>query len=212
MTLGSLFRTLHMGIGWRLRKWLGLHIYGIYARPLGAPAAAQPSKDSGYTLRVFESGDLDALLGCASDPRLDLGEAFVRDAFAKGDACATVFSDGRVVSYNWMAFTPTHDQHGVHVDFRPTYRYAYKAFTVPEFRGRHLIRLLKAAVDDYCLRRGRVSSITFVAIDNYASIRYTLGVGNHRIGFAGYLKLGAIFLPFRTTGVRSEGFRFFMPR
>ena len=34
-------------------------------------------------------------------------------------------------------------------------------------------------------------------------------IGNHRVGFAGYLKLGPIFVPFRTRAVREEGFRFF---
>jgi hypothetical protein len=208
---GSIFFTAVTAVAWRLRHWLGLHVYGIYIRSLGGLAAAQPAEDHGYTHRVFEPADLDALLAGAADPQLDLGEAFVRDAFGKGDACAAVFTGGRLVSYDWMAFTPTHDAHGVFVDFSPKYRYLYKAFTLPEFRGRHAIRLYKAFSDDYCIRLGRESTIAFIATDNRSSIRYALGVGNRRIGFAGYLKLGPIFLPFRTPGVRSEGFRFFMP-
>lgn len=198
-------------VAWRLRNAVGLHAYGIYTRALGELALAPPATDAGYRHRVFEAADQAALLACATDPRLDMDEAFVQDAFAKGDACVAVFDRTTLVSYEWMAFTPTHHDQGVFVDFGPRYRYLYKAFTLPEFRGRHAIRLFKGSSDAYCLRRGRVATIAYIAIDNHSSIRYAMGVGNRRIGFAGYLKLGSVFIPFRTAGVRAEGFRFFMP-
>jgi len=208
---GTILSAASTAVAWRLRQWLGLYIYGIYTRLLGGPAA-RPADNLDCTFRVFEQGDLEEFLDFAqSDARLDLDETFVRSAFAKGDACAAVFSDGRLVSYDWMAFTPTHDARGVHVQFGPRYRYSYKAFTLPDFRGRHATRAFKPLSDDYCVQRGRDSTIAFIAVDNRSSIRLAVGLGNRRIGLAGYLKLGPVFIPFRTSGARAEGFRFFLP-
>ena len=208
---GALCR-IRAAIAWRLRAVLGLHLYGIYTRALSEPDAEPPDERLGYSHRIFEPTDVDILLASAGNPRLSLGTEIVRAAFAKGDACSAVFFNGELISYKWIAFTPTHDAHGVYVDFSAKHRYGYKAFTLPEFRGRHVIRLFTAAVDRYCVRRGRVSKISFIAIENDSSMRFSLGTGNKRIGFAGYLKLGSLFIPFRTSRVRAEGFKFFMPR
>ena len=110
-----------------------------------------------------------------------------------------------------MAFTPTHDERGVHVEFGPEFRYLYKAFTLPEYRGRHALRLFKSLRDDYCVQRGRSSAITFIAIDNDPSMKAAYGTGNQRIGFAGFIKLGPAFFTFRSARVRAVGFRFFTP-
>jgi hypothetical protein len=211
MNRASIVSRALTAVAWRLRSGLGLHVYGIYTRALGGLATVPPSTDPDYRHRVCEAADTEAFLACSKDPRFDLDEVFVRDAFGKGDACAAVFSGTTLVSCEWMAFTPTHHDQGVFVDFGPRYRYLYKAFTLPEFRGRHAIRLFKGISDMYCLQRGRVGTIAFIAIDNHSSIRYALGVGNLRVGFAGFLKLGRFFVPFRSAGVRSEGFRFFIP-
>jgi hypothetical protein len=207
----GLVNAVHSAIAWRLRQSLGLHVYGIYTRPLHMPAAEPPAEKQGYTHRLFEPADADVLLGCIGNPELQLDEAFVRTAFAKGDACSAVFHGTRLVSYHWMAFSPTHDCAGVYVDFGPKHRYAYNAFTLAEFRGHHATRLFNLRSDAYCLRRGRLSTIAFIATDNQASIRSALGIGYRRIGFAGFLKLGPLFLPFRSAGVKSEGFRLFVP-
>lgn len=206
------FSGARTAIAWRLRTSVGLHLYGIFTRALSVPTAAPPVEMQGYTHRMFEPADVDLFLAHIDNPRLNLGEAFVRAAFSKGDACSAVFLNGGLISYNWFAFTPTHDAHGVFADFSPKHRYGYKAFTLPEFRGRHVIRLFKEYSDGYCVQRGRVFTIAFIEIGNDSSIRYALATGYRRIGFAGYLKLGFLFIPFRTAGVRAEGFRFFMPR
>jgi hypothetical protein len=195
----------------RLRKWLGLRLYGVYTRELGGSISELSPLLPGYTHRIFEAADAPELQALALDSRLELSEDLMRGAFAKADACDAVMCFGKLVSYSWMAFTPTHDAEGVFVDFGPRYRYLYKAFTLPEFRGRHAIRQFKVDSDHYCIQRGRVSTIAFIAVDNRPSIRYSLGMGNRRIGVAGYLKCGRVFVPFRTAGVKRAGFRFFKP-
>ena len=44
-------------LGWRLRKWFGLHLNGIYTRPLIPPGIGLNVEGKGYAYRVFEPGD-----------------------------------------------------------------------------------------------------------------------------------------------------------
>lgn len=197
---------------WRVRDWLGLQVYGIYVRNLMEPATPAPRQVAGFTHRIFEAHEMPELLALIGDPDMGMPEAFVRGAFAKGDACDTAMMNGKLVSYTWMAFTPTHDAKGVFVSFGEEHRYAYHAYTLPEHRGQRALRHFKALSDGYCLQRGRTKSIAFIAIDNESSIRHATGVGNRRVGFAGYWRVGPAFLQFRTPGVRRQRFRFFLPR
>lgn len=194
----------------RLRWWFGLRIYGIYARPVALPEEPDPVVP-GYSHRLFEEAQAEELIACSRDPELDLPESFIRDALAKGDICDAILHDGRAVSYRWSAFTPTHDDSGVYVRFDEGYRYGYKTYTLPQYRGRHLLGGKTRLTEARWISRGCASAIAFVAIDNRSSIRRALVMGSRRVGFAGYLKRGGIFLPFRTPGVRRCGVSFFMP-
>ena len=195
----------------KMRRWLGLRIYGIYARPLAPPPDSEPDMPQ-FSHRLFDARDVEALLALAKRPDLEMSETFVRRALAKGDACGVVLHKNQIVSYSWLAFTPTHDSEGVYVDFGGNDRYGYKGLTLEEFRGQHLRRYYNRFTDAHCIARGRTHAIAFVDVSNHASIRSTTGMGNRRIGFAGYLKRGPLFIPFRTTAVRRRGFRFFVPR
>lgn len=195
----------------QLRWRFGLRICGIYARPLREDAAMDPVLP-GFAHRIFESGDIDALLAYRRRAELELDEAFVRKAFAKGDACEAIVRDNEVVAFTWFAFTPTHDSEGVHVGFAPGLRYGYHAYTLPEYRGRHWPRLFAPARDRYAIGRGCTHAIAFIAVDNLASIRSAVASGNRCVGYAGYFKRGRRFVAFRTPGVRRYDFRFYLPQ
>lgn len=194
----------------QLRWRFGLRICGIYVRPLRVDPSPDPVLP-GFTYRIFESSDVDALLACRRRAEMELDEAFVRKAFAKGDACEAIVHDGEIVAFTWFAFTPTHDSEGVHVGFFPGLRYGYHAYTLPEYRGRHWPRICAPARDRYASARGCTHAIAFISVDNVSSIRSATASGNRRIGYAGYLKLGRRFFSFRTFGVRRYGFRFYLP-
>ena len=207
----GLAATLHSVIFSHLRWWFGLRIYGIYSRPLEMSADPEPAMP-GFSFRRFQGGDVEALIEYAKRPGLDMREAFVREALEKGDVCHAIFFEGDIVAYNWSAFTPTQDVDGVFVGFGDNYRYGYKAFTLPEYRGLHLLQAFRLVRDRYCMvTHGRTHTIAYVAVDNRSSIHYMTSMGDRRIGFAGYLKRGPIFWPFRTPGARRHGFRFFLP-
>jgi hypothetical protein len=202
------FAALQHGLLERLSSRAGLHLYGVYLRPLDAVNAPEPVVP-GYVVRLFTQGDEHALLAAANEPELELTQSFVCTALGKGDVCAAVLVDGQVVSFGWSAFTPTRHRDGVYVSFDARHRYGYFAFTLSEHRGRHLPRLAVPLRDRYCVARGCTHSISFISVDNRSSIRMATAIGNRRVGFAGYLKLGPIFFPFRTRAVREQGFRFF---
>ena len=207
----GLAATVQAAILRRLRRWVGLRIYGVYFQPLEWPAGPDPVVP-GFSARLFQPGEAEALIACAKSPELDLSEAFVRDALGKGDVCLAILRDGAIVSYGWCAFTPTHDEEGVFVGFGASYRYAYNWFTLPEYRGRHFLRAFKPIRDRYCATtRGCTRSIAFIALDKRSSIRTALAIGQRRVGTAGYLKCGPIFWPFATAGAREHGFYFFIP-
>jgi hypothetical protein len=204
------FAAWHYTFFQQLRGRLGIRVNGIYARPLVLPKGPPPSLP-GFEFRVFKEGDALGLLERAKRSELGLSEAFVRKAFGKGDVCDAILYEGEIVSFVWAAFSPTHDSQGVYVDFDKKDRYGYFAFTLPEFRGRHLQRLFRLYGDGYAIARGCTHAIAFIAVDNRSSISSAEAAGNRRIGFAGYLKRGRLFVPFRTPSVRRRGFRFFVP-
>lgn len=210
----SYFRRwgLHAAIHHAFTEWLrdvaGLPLFGIYARPLTAPTGPDPV-DPGHVVRLFVQGDEHALLAAAKRPELELTPSFVRKAFGKGDLCAAILVDDQIVSFGWSAFTPTHVHDGICVAFGSRQRYGYFAFTLPEYRGRHLQRLSVPHRDRYCIAQGCTQSIAYIAVDNRSSIQMATAIGNRLIGFAGYLKRGPLFIPFRTRGAREHGFHFF---
>ena len=205
----GLAATLQSACLSRLRRWFGLRIYGIFLQPLESPPEPDPGVP-GFSARIFESGEADVLLAHVKSAELDLTDAFVRQALGKGDACLAILHADAIVAYTWCAFSPTHDEDGVFVGFRETDRYVYKMFTLPDYRGLHLLRVFTPVRNRYSVTvRGATRSISYIGLDNHSSMRHSRAVGTHRIGTAGYLKWGPIFWPFATRRVREHGFHFF---
>lgn len=201
---------LLVGLFRRVCSVLGLRVCGIYSKPL-TPSAETIPEIPGLSFRLFGRDECEALISRSRRHELDMTGAFIRDALEKGDICATILADDAVVSYLWFAFTPTHDYKGVHISFRESDLYCYKAFTLPEFRGRRLPRVFRILGERYCMARGATHAIAYIDIHNLPSIHAMTAQGGQRIGFAGYFRKGSLFLPFRTPGVRKRGIDFFLP-
>jgi len=194
-----------------LGRHLGLHVYGIFSRKMELHPGPDPEAEN-FTFRIFESGDESELIAASANAELGMSAVFIRNALAKRDVCEAILCGGQIVSYNWSAFTPTEDEQGVFTAFGEDYRYCYKALTLPEYRGNHLLRVYTPLRDRFCIQvRKRTHTIAFISIDNRPSIQTATAIGYRRVGFAGYLARGSVFLPFRTRGARAAGFRFFRP-
>lgn len=160
----------------------------------------------GLVVRLAEQMDLERAL---SDPALGLGRESVLSAVARGDLCVATFEGDRMVAYVWRSFTTAPHRHGLWVHFEKGYRYGYRAFTLPAYRGRHLMDPMSHFLDEYCLNRGITHTISFAESHNYASIASDRRRGSTRVGWVGYLRLFGQVYPFRTAGARRRGFGFF---
>jgi len=204
------FAKVHSSIVQRLAAWLGLHLYYVYAMPL-MPSAGPDPDNNDYVLRIFVEGEAEALLARAKRLELDLNDSFVRNALKKGDVCNAILTNDEIVAFDWSAFTPTHVEDGVFVGFDARHRYGYFGYTLPEYRGRHLPRMFARLKERYCMEHGCTHTISYIAVDNRSSIQSSIAMGRHRIGLAGYLKLGSTFFAFADRAVRQSGFHFFLP-
>lgn len=206
----GLFRGLRHSIVRRLDTWFGLHLYAVYSRPVAVEHAPAPCPP-GYGVRLFRGDVTEELLARGHRVAAELEPDFVRAALAKGDLCAAVLHDGQIVSFCWQAYSPTHDLDGVYVKFAQRYRYGYHAYTHPDYRGRHLQRMMWSPRDQHDLANGYRHAIAFIRVDNHSSIRSTEAAGHRRLGLAGYFKHGELFVAFRSRAVTEAGFAFFMP-
>lgn len=200
------FRALFARAMRRLRLRHGVHVFRIYLRPLGQ-AARIPCPDD-VSVRLLEEGEV--LAHCA-DPRMDLREAQVRGAFARGNRCLGAFIEGRLVGYNWLAYGPTPHLGGVWARFGEALRYSYKTYVHPDFRGRRIAQALHAFADDPALREGKRYALNFVDIDNLPSFAALERSGSRIAGYAGYLLWCGRMIAFRSPGASRHGFAFYRP-
>jgi hypothetical protein len=200
-------RMLFKWLMWSLGKYAGLHIYRVNKRPLGGYPGSL-DLPSGISLAIVPPGKL---LDAAVDPRLDMDPNFVRAALARGDLAFGAFDGDLLIAYVWRTFTaaPAEDGLWVRVD-RPCH-YAYKAFTLPSYRGKRIHIAISLLCDKYFMERGYAAEVGFSEISNYPSIAAAKFLGRRRVGFAGYVRCLGRRISFRTPGLKKLGFEFFEP-
>lgn len=191
----------------RLRRYFGVNIVFVLRRVLaGAPKAA--SARAGLECRPLEEAEA---LAFAADPRLELGEQWIRDAYARGSLCLGALARGELLGYTWLAFGDTPYESGVWVGFDERLRYTYKSFVRPECRGRRIIQALHALADRPELRRGRHFTVAFVNADNHASLAALERAGSRPIGFAVYARIFGALLALRSPGLKRAGISLYEP-
>ena len=191
----------------RLRRWPGLFVSYVMTRPLLArdAHAAVPGP------LVYRLCGTAELLGWSADPELELEPAKIDEAFGRGDACVGAFEGERLVGYVWYSYGDAPHYAGIWVAIPPEARYAYKALLRRSCRGKGWGKVLYEQAGAVSPRRGRSLGITFIYVDNLASIRPAEQAGWRTVGIAGHLGNGRLFLPFRSPAVRRLGFAFFRP-
>ncbi len=199
--------SIFMRLMWRLQYHLGIHVCLVRTRRLrsDAPDTKLPPEIS---LALI---DRDALLRASEDPVLSMTHEFVETALERGDVVFGAFDGDRVVAYMWRTFTAAPHTDGLWVRVSKPYRYGYKAFTHPDYRGQRLNAAISFFSDAYFLARGYTYDIGFVDVHNMSSIATRKYKGNVAIGYAGYLNWFGRCLPYRTPRVKRSGFEFFDP-
>jgi GNAT superfamily N-acetyltransferase len=114
---------------------------------------------------------LDELMVYASDLSYDLSERFLSEASAAGSRCFGAFARGKLVSYAFHASTPTNVDRDFCFHFPRGWVYHFKAFTLPEWRGRKLhASLVRAAIASVGTSPGFRGLATLVVATNYPSL------------------------------------------
>src|SRR5260221_6522678 len=72
------------------------------------------------------------------DARLDLDDAFLRDAATRGDLCYAITWGSDLVSYGWFSKRPTSIADDLVLHFDEAWVYMFKGLTLPEYRGNRL--------------------------------------------------------------------------
>ena len=114
---------------------------------------------------------LDDLARFAEDPVYDFDKSFLPLAHARGDWCMGVFAGSRLVSYSLNSALPTEFHPSLRYHFPEGWIYHFKAFTVPEWRGKRLHALNVAAVLAKCRSHpGFKGLVTLVLDTNHPSL------------------------------------------
>jgi hypothetical protein len=195
-------RFLHIRIMTFLKRWLTLCRVNVRRLDPNARVGQLPE---GFSVRLATR---EEALEAARDPGLGLRASSVIEAFDRGDLCAAAFHHDRMVAYSWRSFTTAPHIEGLSVTFDRPYRYGYRAFTLPEYRGKHLQDELAFVSDAPSIARGYTHGIDFIETHNYASIAQDVRRGHRIVGWAGYFTLFGRIYPFRTPGARRHTFRF----
>ena len=189
----------------RLLTHLGIHLCVVRTRALRSdpPNANLPL---GIRLAIL---DRDQLLRTCNDEEMDLTHGFVDAALERGDVAFGALHEDRVVNYMWRTFTAAPHTDGLWIWVSKPYRYGYKGFTHPSYRGQYINAVVSFFSDAHFLERGYTYDIGFVAAHNMASLATSKRKGNTAIGYAGHVRWFGRCFPWRTRRVRETGFEFF---
>lgn len=190
-----------------LRRYFGIHCLKVLVRELGV-ASPPPQPDEGVQCRLLGEREV---LAFAADPSLELDAAWVRLAFGNGGACLGALHAGRLIAYNWLAYADTQYAKGVWLRVRGPFRYSYKTFVRPEYRGRRIAQALHALADHPALRRGRSLAVNLVDVCNHSSLAALRRAGSRPLGWVSFVKCFGVVLAVHSPGVRRAGLRFYGP-
>lgn len=194
------FRLLRAALGLRIIRGLALE---------NAPPPP-PGCDGRYECGFASAEDLRRY---ASDPDNDLSPGFVEEALARGDVAFAVTLEGRLASYAWGSRQPTRvGPAALTLHYDPRYLYAYKAFTVPAFRGRRLYNLMMARALEHFLASGFAGILAYVEATNLPSLKGLERVGYRPFGSVYVLKVLGQTFTFTSPGCRTFGFRIAVAR
>jgi GNAT superfamily N-acetyltransferase len=191
------------------RKFLTFNISAFVCHPLaGTNSSTSNPEECQFSILAEQE-----LLDFSHDPALQLVDTRIKNSLARGEICIGATLDGKLVAYVWRTFfaTPHDNKRNIWIDFNAAAAYGRYSFTLPAYRGKHIMPSLLAFADNYCLDKGATCVIGYIETDNYPSIRACMKAGYRGVGYAGFIHLFGKLFSFRTPGAKKHGFRFFTP-
>lgn len=140
----------------------------------------------------------DEVLRFSADADYDLEAAMAERIDVRGDLCLAAFVQGALASYGWLAFEHIEPEHhgGVAMAFPAHVAYIYKTFTVPAFRGHHLLAGLLEMAIPILAERGTCCLVANVPWTNWSSVHAFRRLGFVEIGLLVSFRLGRLFAYF----------------
>ena len=198
-------RTISVRIMRRLFAFLRISVYVVRGtRVVEDPH--YPHISSQICLRELSHQEM---LEATKVPALKLARDFVIAAIGRGDLAYGAFYKNELVSLIWRTLTKAPHIDGLSVRVNRPYSYAYKAFTLPSHRGKHLSPSLILYSDRELLKCKYTHRAGFVDVCNIASMEAGKYAGSRLLGYAGYAKWFGRIIPFSTPAVKKIGFEFF---
>jgi len=140
--------------------------------------------DPGYRFGRLDEATLRRFTG---DPGYELSDAFLREAFARGDACFGFLRGDELAAYSWYTRRPTLvGLPGVELRFSDRWVHIYKGLTHPAHRGRRLHGRGMTLALALQLEAGARGLISYVDLTSWAARR--------SLERAGYVAFGSVIV------------------
>ncbi len=118
----------------------------------------------------------------SKNPETQISEFFLNKALPKGDRCFAILDGDFLASYGWYSTKPTAISDEIDLHFDPQWVYMYKGYTHPNYRGQRLHAVGMAKALETVSSEGSKGLISYVATNNYASLKSVYRMGYRNIG------------------------------
>ncbi len=186
---------------------LRLHYVTVGADVVRPKQHVRPDIAPQYDTRVVGFEDL---LPYVNDVP-DLSEAFLRSAFERDDECAANFINGELVGFGFICRTRARASEQIDVLIPEGFRYSYKDWTHPDHRRKNLSRMRGHVRFTQMPRPFKERSITYVEINNYASLLHGYRHPRERslrMGVGGWISIFGYHVPINSRRMKWVGFEF----
>jgi len=148
----------------------------------------------------------EALKNYSQNPETQISEKFLKKALPKGDRCFAIMDGDFLASYGWYSTLPTAISDELDLHFEPQWVYMYKGYTHPNYRGQRLHAIGMAKALEAFSNEGYKGLISYVATNNYASLKSVYRMGYRNIGKIRIQKLFGKYHIKREEGCKPYGF------
>jgi hypothetical protein len=130
----------------------------------------------GYTIEKADAADIAQI---TQQPHRGEPTQVISNLFAEGHHCFVAKYDGRVVAYNWIAFSAVQEEEYQYVP-RPGDAICVDAYTFPGHRGKKLHLLLLLTMLHFAAKSGKSTAYTGASLFNMVSWKTHLRIGWRR--------------------------------
>jgi hypothetical protein len=146
--------------------------------------------------------DEDQIRKYSKDPINDISERFISRAIGNGDECLAALDSDVLASCGWYSGRPTHMFEDMFLHFDTDYRYMYKGYTHPNYRGERLHGIGMAKACEIYTGKGFKGLLSHIEAHNFNSLRSSYRIGYQDIGKIYVFRFFGQYRSFRDSGCK----------